>query len=37
MPELIDLAKKCGIKYDQMNKPELYGKIWNHLQMAYNK
>jgi len=37
MPELIDLAKKCGIQYDQMNKPELYGKIWNHLQMAYNK
>ena len=37
MPELIDLAKKCGIHDDQMNKPELYGKIWNHLQLAYTK
>jgi hypothetical protein len=35
--QLIDLAKKCGIQDDEMNKPELYGKIWNHLQMAYNK
>jgi hypothetical protein len=37
MPELIELAKKCGIQHDQINKPELYGKIWNHLQVAYNK
>ncbi len=37
MPELIELAIKCGIQPEQMKKPDLYGKIWNHLQMAYNK
>lgn len=37
MPELIELAIKCGIQPEQLKKPELYGKIWNHLQMAYNK
>ena len=37
MSELIDLAIKCGIQHEQMKKPDLYGKIWNHLQMAYNK
>ena len=37
MPELIELATKCGIQHDDMKKPDLYGKIWNHLQMAYNK
>ena len=37
MPELIELAIKCGIEQEQLKKPDLYGKIWNHLQMAYNK
>jgi len=37
MPELIELAIKCGIEPEQLKKPDLYGKIWNHLQMAYNK
>lgn len=37
MPELIELAIKCGIQPEQLKKPELYGKIWNHLQLAYNK
>ena len=37
MPELIELAIKCGIQPEELKKPDLYGKIWNHLQMAYNK
>ena len=37
MPELIELAIKCGIEQEQLKKPDLYGKIWNHLQMAYKK
>ena len=37
MTELIELAIKCVIQPEQLKKPELYGKIWNHLQMAYNK
>lgn len=37
MPELIELAIKCGIQPEELKKPDLYGKIWNHLQLAYNK
>ena len=37
MPELIEIADRCGIHHDQLKKPDLYGKIWNQLQTAYNK
>jgi hypothetical protein len=35
--ELTELATKCGISCENVKKADLYGKIWNHLQSAYNK
>jgi hypothetical protein len=32
--ELLEIASKCNINVDNLKKPELYEKIWNHLKVT---